>query len=260
MKNDPLGTRMKEQYENRTRYSLPRRTYTILRLDGKAFHTYTKGLERPFDKDFSDAMCVATQALCNELQGVKLGYTQSDEISLLLTDFDRIDTHAWFDGNIQKMASVAASIATVAFNANRNKQGYAKPAYFDARVFTIPDQVEVMNYFIWRQKDCVRNSISMAAHSVYSHKELHNKNSADMQEMLFQKGINWNDYDSRFKRGAISFKETYPVFPTPAGDRTMRSKWSIEAAPHFDAASLQHFIPEYVYSVGHLAQEIELQK
>ena len=203
--NDELGNRMKENFENRTRYLLPRRTYTILRLDGKAFHTYTKGLNRPFDSGLIADMDSAIVAMLPQLQGVVFAYTQSDEISILLTDFEKETTSAWFDGNLQKMCSVAASIITAEFNKYRmwrndiiyDTLGSPFPfdkhrmAYFDCRVFTIPDRTEVMNMFRWRQQDCIRNSVSMVAQSNFSHKELQNKSQSDMHEMLHNKGVNW---------------------------------------------------------------------
>jgi len=200
---DDLGTRIKEQYENRTRYFLPRRTYTIIRLDGKAFHTYTQKMEKPYDVGFIVVMDDTAKFLCEEIQGCKMAYVQSDEISLLLTDFATITTDAWFDGNIQKIASVAASMATAKFNKEANRS-FVSPtglAFFDARVFTIPDPIEVENYFIWRQKDAVRNSISMHAQSLYSHKQLHGKSQADMHDMIHEAGENWNDLPDGFKRG-----------------------------------------------------------
>jgi tRNA(His) 5'-end guanylyltransferase len=198
-KFDELGTRMKEFYENRTKSFLPRRTYTIIRIDGKAFHTYTKGLERPFDDKLMQDMDNTASYLCKEIQGAKLAFVQSDEISILLTDFDKLNTDAWFDGNIQKIVSVSASLATAKFNELRPN----KIALFDSRVFTIPSKTEVMNYLVWRQQDTVRNSISSVAQSLYSHKELNNKNTDQMQEMCFQKGVNWNDLDIKKKRGRI---------------------------------------------------------
>ena len=227
MKNDALGDRMKDFYEDRTRIKLPRRTYTIIRIDGKAFHTYTKGLERPFDEGLIDDMNATTAYLCKNIQGAKFGYVQSDEISLVLTDFDDLGTHAWFDNNLQKMASVAASMATAKFNELRIARAFRqyeclfdtplqmnadeileflskiKKAEFDARVFQIPFIDEVCNYFIWRQQDAVRNSISSVAQSLYSTKELHGVKTDGMQDLIFQKGINWNDYDFRKKRGAV---------------------------------------------------------
>lgn len=222
-KKDSLGSRMKENYEHRTRILLPRRTYTIIRLDGKAFHTYTKGLERPFDKQFVSDIDETARFLCENIQGVKLAFVQSDEISLVLTDFDKITTNAWFDGNIQKMVSVSASLATAKFNELRP----GKLAFFDSRVFTIPEKSEVINYLIWRQQDTVRNSITAVAQFLYSHKELFKKNTNQMQEMCFQKGINWNDFSIGLKRGRLILKTEYKK------DDIIRTKWEINGAPHF---------------------------
>ena len=225
---DELGDRMKDFYEDRTRYKLARRTNTIIRIDGKAFHTYTKGLERPFDLGLMEDMNKTTEYLCQNIQGAKFGYVQSDEISILITDYDDISTHAWFDGNLQKMASIAASLATAKFNQlrmarfcrNEGIEGYPvaydgkllmdvsienfKLAMFDARVFQIPYQEEVFNYFIWRQQDATRNSISSVAQTYFSTTELKGKKTNDMQDMLMvQKEINWNDFSPREKRGAL---------------------------------------------------------
>ncbi|MBC8139971.1 MAG: hypothetical protein H7Y38_00870 [Armatimonadetes bacterium] len=212
---DSLGDRMKHDYENRTRFFLPRRTYTLLRVDGKSFHTYTKHCARPFDTDLMSDMDTAAIALCENIAGARLAFVQSDEISVLLTDFGQIaggdspgDTHseAWFDGNLQKIASVSASIATVHFNAARARRGDSAntPAYFDSRVWTIPSRLEVFHYFLWRQNDATRNSISMTAQAHFLHSDLQNKNSNALQEMLWQeRGINWNDISVGFKRGRI---------------------------------------------------------
>jgi tRNA(His) 5'-end guanylyltransferase len=247
---DPLGDRMKDFYEDRTRYKLARRTNTIIRIDGKAFHTYTKGLKRPFDEGLMEDMNKTTEYLCQNIQGAKFGYVQSDEISILITDYDDISTHAWFDGNLQKMASIAASLATAEFNRLRliRKMNTTvatagsileqfKHAMFDARVFQIPYQEEVLNYFIWRQQDATRNSISSVAQSLYSTKELHGKKTNDMQEMIFQKGINWNDYKPREKRGSLIRKVEHvyarqgePIMDgkTRVIESYKRSKWEAD--------------------------------
>lgn len=227
MANDQLGKRMKSQYESRTRTYLPRRTYTIIRLDGKAFHTFTRGMERPYDVKFMEAMDATAKFLCENIQGCKMAYVQSDEISLLLTDFSTITTDAWFDGQVQKMVSVSASMATAAFNRallktmNLKKfekvkdeeisisfsalSAYNAPmAFFDARVFTIPDPVEVENYFVWRQKDAMRNSLSMVAQFLFSHKELQGKSQEDMKQMICEKQntVSWdNSIPLGFKMG-----------------------------------------------------------
>lgn len=201
--NDPIGDRMKNQYENRTRYFLPRRTYTIIRVDGKAFHTLTRSAARPYDVQFVQAMDETAEYMCKEIAGSVMAYVQSDEISILLTDFAKPLTEAWFDGNIQKMVSVSAALATARFNQTNFMIGRAERpmATFDSRVFTIPDRTEVENYFIWRQKDAERNSIQMLAQSLYSHKELHGKNCADLQDLIHAKNDNWNNHPTRYKRG-----------------------------------------------------------
>lgn len=226
---DELGDRMKDFYEDRTRFKLARRTNTIIRIDGKAFSTYTKGLKKPFDAGLIEDMNLTTEFLCKNIQGAKFGYVQSDEISILLTDYDSIQTDAWFDGNLQKMASIAASIATVRFNQLRmmrachegsDVDGYLdmddldkfKLAMFDARVFQIPSQIEVINYFIWRQQDATRNSISSVAQANFSSSQLKGVKTNQMQDMLMlEKGINWNDFTPREKRGAVIKKVEKPM-------------------------------------------------
>lgn len=206
MNKDSLGDRMKNQYENRTRYFVPRRTYTLIRVDGKAFHSLTRNCDKPFDDKFAAAMEYTAKTMLQEIEGAQLAYTQSDEISLLLTDFATNQTQAWFNGNLQKMCSVSAGIATAAFNTeyyDRDSMGV-----FDSRVWTIPDPVEVANYFIWRQNDATRNAISMAAQAQFSHKSLQRLSSDQLQEKLFSEaGINFNDYPIRHKRGAAVYKE-----------------------------------------------------
>ena len=202
---DELGSRMKENYENRSKTKLLRRTPVVIRLDGRAFHTFTKGFDRPFDQTLIKAMQMTTKDLVKNIQGCKLGYTQSDEISLLLTDYDKLDTQAWFDYNLQKIISISSSMATLYFNRNLRALGVDESkldlAMFDSRAFNIPKE-EVCNYFIWRQQDCSKNSITMLAQSKFSHKELQGKNGSVKQDMLIEKfGINWNDCSVPEKRG-----------------------------------------------------------
>ncbi len=206
MPDGPLGDRMKHHYEHRARTFLPCRTWTIIRVDGKCFHTYCRGLGRPFDQQLMDDMATTMRFLCEQIQGCRLGYTQSDEISLILNDTATIHTDAWFDGNVQKIVSVAASLATARFNQLRPDGGLA---FFDARVFTIPDPTEVINYLVWRQQDTTRNSISMAAQHKFSPRELHGKTGDQMQDMLWKTyEINWDKYPDRFKRGTLAWQET----------------------------------------------------
>lgn len=206
--HDSLGDRMKD-IEGRTRYYLPRRCYTLIRLDGKSFHQYTKKCERPFDINLREDMGKTMLYLCENIQGCKIGYTQSDEISLLLTDFDETLTEAWFDGNIQKIVSVSASMAGVIFNRYRYERGvplFDPCAVFDARVWTTSDPWEVYNTFLWRQQDCTKNAIQMVARTVASHKELLHKNSNELQELIHQKGLNFDDYPIDCKRGTFCYK------------------------------------------------------
>jgi len=244
---DALGDRMKGFYEDRTRYHLTRRNYTIIRIDGKAFHTYTRGLNRPFDPGLIEDMNKTAEYLCKNIMGAKLAYVQSDEISLVITDFDDQNTQAWFDNNLQKMVSVSASMATRAFNEARMKRHHSsldsfKWAEFDSRCFQIPTRMEVENYLIWRQQDATRNSIQSVAQSLYSSKELHGKKTDVLQEMIFQKGINWNDYLPREKRGAVIRKYVIKNIETDA----IRSQWKAdESTPVFsqDREYLRSIIP-----------------
>lgn len=246
---DELGDRMKSYYEDRSRTYLPRRTYTMIRIDGKAFHTYTRGLKRPFDVDLIKDMDETTKFLCDNIQGAKLGYVQSDEISILLSDFEKATTSAWFDGNVQKMASISSSLATAKFNQLRSSTG--KLAMFDSRVFTIPPSEEVINYFIWRQQDATRNSIQAVAQSLYSHKELNGKNTDQLQELIWQKGQNWNDYPVGQKRGRVILKqESWVALPEDRAKlalknpKTMDSvKWLVDDDQH---PNLEHVGQYYI--------------
>lgn len=248
-KTDSLGDRMKENYENRAKTYLVRRTPVIIRLDGKAFHTFTKGLKKPYDEIFHNTMNQTMKYLCENIQGCKLGYTQSDEITLLLTDYDTLTTDAWFDNNVQKICSVSASMATMAFNKffrnNFNaidldtELEYAKTlfkkldcAMFDSRCFNIPED-EVTNCFIWRQQDATRNAIQMLGQCNFSHKELQGKSCNDIQDMLMlEKNINFNDMPTEFKRGVCCYKtecENITIdFETREEERYTRSNWVID--------------------------------
>lgn len=220
MDKTTIGDRMKNNYENITRYYLTRRMPVIIRVDGRSFHTFTKGFKKPFDDILVKTMQDTMKYLCENIQGCVLGYTQSDEISLVLTDYAELTTDAWFGNNLQKMCSVSASMATMAFNKflydnmpvdEENSGTYYKAlekgAMFDSRVFTIPKE-EVCNYLIWRQQDATRNSILSVGIANFSQKELHCKSCNDIQDMLMlQKSINWNDYATTLKRGSCCIKK-----------------------------------------------------
>jgi tRNA(His) guanylyltransferase len=197
---DELGARMKEYYEDALRIVLPRRTYVVLRVDGRAFHSFTRDFERPYCRPLADALDQAAQALCQEMIGCRFAYGQSDEYSFLLTDFDSEDARLWFDGNVQKIVSVASSVFTAAFN-----RCFPSPrgASFDARVMVIPQRSEVEKYFLWRQLDASANSLNMLASAHYSHAELLHKTTAEKHEMLYAKGFNWAKEPVDFKRGRI---------------------------------------------------------
>ena len=203
---DSLGDRMK-LYEGAYRNYLPRRLPVIIRIDGCHFHTFTRGLKKPFDKVFIETMLLTTKSLCENIMGCKFGYTQSDEISLLLTNNDTFETQPWFDNNINKIVSVSASMASMFFNKywienvekfyiagvldDYNKafyNGKANTAYFDARVFVVPPH-EVNNYFIWRQQDATRNSILGCAQSLFSHKEIEGINTKLLQDKMLRLGV-----------------------------------------------------------------------
>ncbi|MEU0937646.1 tRNA(His) guanylyltransferase Thg1 family protein [Embleya sp. NPDC005971] len=232
-----LGDRMK-RYETATRAVLPPRTYTVLRVDIRSGHSYLRGADRPFDEQFMRHMDTVAEALCAEVSGAVLAYTQSDEISVLYTDFGSEHTQPWFGGVLAKQVSIAAACATAALNAARP----GKRVMFDARVFTLPNAVEVANYLIWRQRDAVRNSISMAAQARIPHKQLHGVNAKQMQELLWSRhGINWTDYPDGAKRGRLTDRHTGEREVTWTHKRTgethtetaAHSWWETAAAPHF---------------------------
>jgi tRNA(His) 5'-end guanylyltransferase len=249
---DSLGDRMKI-YENVTRSYLTRRVPVIIRLDGKAFHSFTRGLKKPFDDVLVKSMQDTMKHLCENIQGCVLGYTQSDEITLVLIDYRDRNTSAWFDNNVQKMVSVSASIATMAFNNNfmrnweeenrwayrpngtQEERDYANTLYkklgkamFDSRVFTLPKE-EVVNCLIWRQQDATRNSIQSVGQANFSQKQLHGKSCNDIQDMLMlEKGINWNDCPTHLKRGSCCIKVPQVVQATPESEPVVRFKWIVD--------------------------------
>lgn len=244
---DQLGKRIKENYEDRWRLYFPRRTYLILRLDGKSFHSYTKNMDKPYDKYLMKVFDETSEYLLEEIEGAVFAYTQSDEISILVTDFKTKDTQAWFNNNIQKIISVTSSLCTAKFNSLTGDRlgnwlltggyhGNWLEATFDCRGFIIPDPVEVRNYYIWRQKDCIRNSVSLLAQAHFSHTELQGKSQVNMHDMLYTKGINWANEDPRFKNGGLTLKLASNIANT-------------EPAPLFTSENrpLTNLIPSYGY-------------
>ncbi len=218
---DDLGNRMKENYENRSKTYLTRRVPVIIRLDGRAFHSFTKQMRKPFDNILVKTMQDTMLDLCKNVQGCVLGYTQSDEITLVLADYKTLESEAWFDYQVQKIVSIGASIATLSFNKHFAEnvaemidntdefKAYTKKlgqAMFDARAFNIPKE-EVCNCVLWRQIDAERNSVQMVAQANFSHKELQGKSCNDLQDMLMlQKGIKWNNLATHLKRGSCAVR------------------------------------------------------
>ena len=251
--NNELGKRMKEYYENIPKTKLMRRTPVAIRLDGKNFHTFTRGFQKPFDKVLIKSMQETMKYLCENIQNCVLGYTESDEITLILVDYKNLNTAAWFDYEVQKMCSIAASMATMAFNKffaenvkhwasisgremfealtleqrtayeNTLNNAVEKGAMFDARCFNIPKE-EVTNLIYWRQLDAIRNSIQMVGQANFSYKELQNKSCNQIKDMLMtEKGINWNDFPTYQKRGSCCIIGEYYIDSTP-----VRTHWVID--------------------------------
>jgi tRNA(His) guanylyltransferase len=248
--NDSIGDRMK-MYESIPRASLTPKIPVMMRLDGKAFHTLTRGMKRPVDLSFQAAMRNTARKLCEEIQGTRVAYVQSDEITLLLVDYQSIHTQAWFGYDVQKMCSVAAGIASATFTSLIREAYPELTGVFDCRVWNLPE-AEVVNCFVWRQQDAVRNSIQSLAQAHFSQKQLFQKDQAAMQDMLvLQKGVNWNDCPVPQKRGVCIVKEKYEVPSTFAtasglvGENVTRTRWVIDfEIPTFtqDRDYIQRFV------------------
>ncbi len=191
---------MKQDYEDALRVTLPRRSYVVIRIDGRGFHTFTKGLERPYSRRLAEALDAAAIGLCQEMIGCRFAYGQSDEYSFLLTDFEKENSPLWFDGNVQKIVSVSASLFTAYFNKAFPSE---RIAAFDSRVLVISRRDEVAKYFLWRQLDASANSLNMLASAHYAHAELEGKSNTEKHEMLFAKGVNWAKQAADFKRGRV---------------------------------------------------------
>lgn len=253
--NDNLGKRMKENYEDIFKNKLMRRAPVIIRTDGKVFHTFTRGFKKPFDDILIKSMQETMKYLCENIQGCILGYTQSDEISLLLVDYKNLNSSAWFDYEVQKMCSIAASMATMAFNKSFTKnaeefitdcaasyemeglcgkgteewrlcevyqKAIEKGAMFDARCFNIPKE-EVTNYFYWRQLDAIRNSIQMVGQAYFPHNILQYKTCKDIKDMLYVKNeIIWELLPIYKQRGSCCIKQDYTY------ENVLRKQWIID--------------------------------
>ena len=273
MDTSDLANRMKE-YEKRNQYYLQKRTPVAIRVDGRSFHTFTKGFQRPFDDVLIKTMQETAKYMCENIQGAKFAYVQSDEITIILTDYDTLETDCWFNYRTDKLCSIAASMATMIFNKifkekveNFIEEGGAfslaqlnynqmkmepylkaieKGAMFDARCFNIPKE-EVTNLIYWRQLDATRNSIQMVGQANFSHKELQNKSCNDIQDMLHeQKGINWNDYPTVYKRGTAIIYVNYQN-PQSLTDKDIIKGWKIDTEMPILKGEDRAYVDDLVY-------------
>lgn len=252
-----LGDRMK-RYAAVSDHRLMRRTPVIARIDGRAFHTFTKGLPRPFCLQFQIAMLEVAKSLCQGIDGCKLAYVQSDEINLLITDYETFETEAWFDYRINKICSVAAGIASNEMRLQAEAMdimGFAvdsSKAIFDARFFNVPKE-DVANYFVWRQRDAVKNSINMHAQSMFVHDSLQYMNGNQLQELMWQTHkFNWNDAPTINKRGAAVLRNS---------DGEWRIDWEIpefsKSRHYIDTLLLDAEERERIRNINLMAEQIE---
>ena len=279
MDTSDLANRMKE-YEKRNQYYLQKRTPVAIRVDGRSFHTFTKGFKKPFDYIFMKSMQETAKYMCENMGNAKFAYVQSDEITIILTDYDTLETDCWFNYRTDKLCSISASMATMAFNKyfeenvtnevleykmvphcveiqqeikeyhNTLIAALDKGAMFDARCFNIPKE-EVTNLIYWRQLDASRNSIQMVGQANFSHNELQNKSCNDIQDMLMlQKNINWNDFPTYQKRGSCIVKsdEKETITEDNIGTKmTIRSKWIIDKEMPILKGKDRAYIDKLVY-------------
>lgn len=280
MDTSDLANRMKE-YEKRNQYYLQKRIPVAIRVDGRSFHTFTKGFQRPFDKILMTAMQETAKYMCENIQGAKFAYVQSDEITIILVDYDTLETDCWFNYRIDKLCSISASMATMAFNkffaqevdkwgaeifgyewyeggtndpkvvntpewqlAGIYSKAIDKGAMFDARCFNIPKE-EVANLIYWRQLDATRNSIQMVGQVNFFHSELQGKSCNMIQDMLLtQKDINWNDFPVVCKRGTACRKVAREV--NIAGTIDTISTWELD----FDMPILKddwNYVDDFIF-------------
>ena len=278
MDTSDLAKRMKD-YEMRDRYFLQKRIPVAIRVDMRAGHTFTRGFKRPFDDIFMKSMQETAKYMCENMGNAKFAYVQSDEITIILTDYDTLETDCWFNYRTDKLCSISASMATMAFNKffERNVENYIqncatdyeidglygkgtpeyqlceiyqkaaeKGAMFDARCFNIPKE-EVTNLIYWRQLDATRNSIQMVGQANFSHKELQNKSCNDIQDMLHeQKGINWNDYPTVCKRGTAIIYINYQN-PQSLTNGDIIKGWKIDTEMPILKGENRAYVDDLVY-------------
>lgn len=257
-KNLKLGNRMKNYYEQVSKTKLMHKCPVAIRIDGCHFRTFTKNLNKPFDDIIIKTMQSTMKYLCANIQGCILGYTQSDEITLILTDYKNINSDAWFDYEVEKLCSVSAIMATLAFNQffKENVNLYKFKAYdgiskykdditekyiknldkavengaiFVARCFNIPKE-EVTNLLYWRQKDAIRNSIQMVGQAHFSQKELNHKSSEDIKHMLCDKNIVWDVFPKAKRFGSCCIKKETVIENNNPNEPNIykRNKWIID--------------------------------
>lgn len=261
----------------RDRYFLQKRIPVAIRVDMRAGHTFTRGFERPFDDIFMKSMQETAKYMCENMGNAKFAYVQSDEITLILVDYQTLTTEAWFDYRVEKLCSISASMATMAFNkffyenvfqyngmasmdmSNKEypyKEIYAKAiekgAMFDARCFNIPKE-EVTNLIYWRQLDASRNSVQMVGQAYFSQKELQDKSCNDIKDMLMTKGVNWNDLPTYQKRGTCVIKEEYYPKPVKGYENCevnaldVRTRWVIDKEIPIFKGEGREYIDKLVY-------------
>lgn len=235
-----IGTRMKENYESVSKTKLICRMPVAIRVDGRSFHTFTKKFHKPFDEVLIQAMQLTMLDMCKNIQGCVFGYQQSDEITLILVDYEGFDQASWFDNEVQKICSISASMATLYFNKNFSNavnkntnmsnedriiynEAIHSGAMFDSRCFNIPKE-EVANLVYWRQQDAIRNAIEMVGRAHYSHKQLFKKNTTDIKQMLLNDyGINFdNEFETYKKIGTACIKKITKI------NNIERSKWCLD--------------------------------
>ncbi len=238
-----------KEYEFLQRPFLMLRCPKVIRVDMKAGHSFTRGFERPFDEIFAQCMCETAKALCRQINGAVFAFVQSDEISVIINDMkDPASPNCFFNGNVNKIVSVAASIATAEFNKAyfrlvqpipefHKREKYAAnffKALFDARVFCLPNVKEVYNYVLWRQNDASINSVQMAAHAVFDEEDVRGKDLSELQDMLMlRQGINWNDYQEYFKRGGLVARVPFTKRSPDGTKEVVRKKWARVETPIF---------------------------
>lgn len=249
-----LGDRMKE-HEADTRLVLPTRSLFAVRVDGHAFHNYTRGLARPFDADFASDMDAVGLALVEMIPGALVAYVQSDEASVVFYDYASESTQPWFGGVVAKIVSLTAAKATVTLATRRPAADLSMAAMFDSRVFALPDPVEAAAYLLWRQRDAQRNAVSMAAQTHFPHRALQGVHAGAMRDMLAGVGVNFEDYPLGFRQGRVVVRREVTEPVTWTHGRTQettttvatRHKWFVEPAPLFttepDGWLLSHVLP-----------------